>query len=232
MIVLYILLAIILLIVAVLSIKVSVIADYSKEFYLKIKYLFLEIPVYPVSEKKKKKEKPIEEAKEAAPPPEEQAAKKGGKNPIKNFLENEGVSGVIGLINDTARIIGGFFGSIFRHVIFDELFLTIVVGGRDAADTAIKYGRISSAVFPPLGYICSHAKVKKYDADVSPDFLADVSTAEFHVKISFRPIFLVGAVLVLAVKMLFKVIFKLLFSKPQSSDENTNKNKVKQGGAQ
>lgn len=232
MIVLYILLAIILLIAVILSIKVSIIADYSKEFYLKIKYLFLEIPVYPVSEKKKKKEKPIEEAKETAPPPEEQAAKKGGKNPIKTFLENEGVSGVVGLINDTARIIGGFFGSIFRHVIFDELFLTIVVGGRDAADTAIKYGRISSAVFPPLGYICSHAKVKKYDVDVSPDFLADVSTAEFHVKISFRPIFLVGAVLVLAVKMLFKVIFKLLFSKPQSSDKNINKNKVEQGGAQ
>lgn len=232
MIVLYILLAIILLIAVILSIKVSIIADYSKEFYLKIKYLFLEIPVYPVSEKKKKKEKPIEEAKETAPPPEEQAAKKGGKNPIKTFLENEGVSGVVGLINDTARIIGGFFGSIFRHVIFDELFLTIVVGGRDAADTAIKYGRISSAVFPPLGYICSHAKVKKYDVDISPDFLADVSTAEFHVKISFRPIFLVGAVLVLAVKMLFKVIFKLLFSKPQSSDKNINKNKVEQGGAQ
>lgn len=232
MIVLYILLAIILLIAVILSIKVSIIADYSKEFYLKIKYLFLEIPVYPASGKKKKKEKPVEEAKEATPPPEDQAAKKGGKNPIKTFLENEGVSGVVGLINDTARIIGGFFGSIFRHIIFDELFLTIVVGGRDAADTAIKYGRISSAVFPPLGYICSHAKVKKYDVDVSPDFLADVSTAEFHVKISFRPISLVGAVLVLAVKMLFKVIFKLLFSKPQSSDKNINKNKVEQGGAQ
>ena len=195
MIVLYILLAIIILIAAILSIKVSVIADYSQNFYLKVKYLFLEISVYPSSGKKAKKEKPAEETKEDVPSQEEQGAKKGGKNPIKTFLENEGVSGVIGLINDTARIIGGFFGSIFRHVIFDELFLTIVVGGRDAADTAIKYGRVSASVFPPLGYICSHAKVKKYDADVSPDFLADVSTAEFHVKISFRPIFLLRSYL-------------------------------------
>lgn len=231
MIVLYILLAIIVLIAAVLSIKVSVIADYSKNFYLKVKYLFLEIPVYPSSGKKSKKEKPAKEAKKDVPA-EEQGTKKGGKNPIKTFLENEGVSGVVGLINDTARIIGGFFGSIFRHVIFDELFLTIVVAGRDAADTAIKYGRVSANVFPPLGYICSYAKVKEYDADVSPDFLADVSTAEFHFKISFRPIFLLGAILVLAVKMLFKVIFKLLFSKPQSSNQNINKNKIKQGGAQ
>lgn len=229
MIVLYILLAIIILIAAILSIKVSVIADYSKNFYLKVKYLFLEIPVYPSSGKK---EKTAEDKKDDTPAQEEQGTKKGGKNPIKTFLENEGVSGVIVLINDTARIIGGFFGSIFRHVIFDELFLTIVVGGRDAADTAIKYGRVSASVFPPLGYICSHAKVKKYNADVSPDFLADVSAAEFHVKISFRPIFLLGALLVLAVKLLFKVIFKLLFSKPQSSDNNINKNKVKQGGAQ
>lgn len=231
MIVLYILLAIIVLIAAVLSIKVSVIADYSKNFYLKVKYLFLEIPVYPSSGKKSKKEKPAKESKKDVPD-EEKGTKKGGKNPIKNFLENEGVSGVVDLINDTARIIGGFFGSIFRHVIFDELFLTIVVGGRDAADTAIKYGRVSANVFPPLGYICSHAKVKEYDADVSPDFLADVSTAEFHFKISFRPIFLLGAILVLAVKMLFTVIFKLLFSKPQSSNQNINKNKIKQGGAQ
>lgn len=231
LIVLYILLAIIVLIAAVLSIKVSLIADYSKSFHLNVKYLFLDIPVYPQGEKKPKKEKEKKE-EETPPAEEEQKAKKGGPNPIKTFMNNEGVSGVIGLINDAVRILKGFFGSIFRHVVFDQLFLTIVVAGRDAADTAIKYGRVSSAVFPQLGYICSHMKVKEYDADVSPDFLADVSTAEFHFKISFRPIFLVGAALALAVKLLFKVVFKLLFSKPQSSDNNINKNKVKQGGAQ
>ena len=233
MIVLYILLAIIVLIAAVLSIKVSLIADYSKSFCLKVKYLFLEIPVYPTDGKKEKKPKKAQKAEKEPAAEEKQKKEKGGNNPLKTFMNNEGVSGVIGLINDTARIIGGFFGSIFRHVVFDELFLTIVVGGRDAADTAIKYGRVSASVFPPLGYICSHAKVKEYDADVSPDFLAEVSEAEFHFKISFRPIFLVGAVMVLAVKMLFKVVFKLLFSKPESSDNNINKNnKIKQGGAQ
>lgn len=231
MIVLYILLAIILLLAVILSIKVSLIADYRENFYLKVKYLFLEIPIYPGSGKKKpKEEKPAETPKEE--PAKEEKPTEKGKNPIKNFLDNEGVSGVIGLVNDTARILGGFFGSVFRHVIFEELYLTIVVAGRDAADTAIKYGRVSSNVFPALGFICSHAKVKKYDADISPDFLAEVSTAEFHTKISFRPIFLLGALLVLAVKLLFKVIFKLLFSKPKSSDENINKNKIKQGGAQ
>ena len=33
------------------------------------------------------------------------------------------------------------------------------ITGPDAAATAIKYGQISSAVFPAMGYICSKAKV-------------------------------------------------------------------------
>lgn len=229
---LYVILAIILFFVLVLSIKISVIADYSNEFILKIKYLFLTIPVYPRKGEKKPKKEKAEEPPKEEPAEKPVKEKKTGNNPIKNFVNNEGVSGVIALVKDAARILGGFFGGIFRHVIFEKLFLTLTIAGNDAADTAIKYGKVCSAVFPSLGLICSKAKVKQYDADVSPDFLATKSSAEFHVKVSFRPIFLIGAAFVLAIKMLFKVVFKLLFSKPKSSDNNINQNKIKQGGAQ
>lgn len=230
---LYVILAIILFFVLVLSIKISVIADYSNEFILKIKYLFLTIPVYPrKGEKKPKKEKKEEPPKQEEPKAKPVKEKKTGNNPIKNFYNNEGVSGIIALVKEAARIMGGFFGGIFRHVIFEKLFIDLTVAGNDAADTAIKYGKVCAALFPSLGLICSKAKVKEYDVDVSPDFLATKNTAELYAKVSFRPIFLIGAAFALAVKMLFKVVFKLLFSKPKSSDNNINQNKIKQGGAQ
>lgn len=208
-----------------LSIKVSVSADYGKSFSLFLHYLFLKIPLYP-RKSKPKKEKPEKTQKEEKPKEDDSAEKKEKKNPIKTFIDNQGFYGVVDLINDTARILGGFFGSLFGHMIIDDLFLKMYVGGSDAADTAIKYGKICSAVFPSLGKICSSCKVKRYNAEITPDFLATKSEAEFYFKISFRPLLVIWATIIMAVKLLFKVVIKLFCSKPQSSE-----NKIKQGGA-
>lgn len=233
MVFLYILLAIILVIVGILSIRVTVKADFDQKFEAELRYLFLKIPLYPrpQKEKKPKKEKKKTEPKpEEEPKPQKEKKKSDKPNPIITFIKNQGFDGVLNLISDIGSILTGMFGSIFRHVVFNKLYLNLIVAKNDAAATAIEYGKTCERVFPVMGYICSHMKVQKYDVEITPDFLGYRNEAEFHVQISFRPIFLTNAAVAMAFKLLFKVGSKVLLSLFKKSNEHKNNN-IEQGGA-
>ena len=228
MIVLYILLAIIALIVLAFSFRLTLQLDYHEMVELEVRYLFFRFKLLPWEKKEKapKEEKPVEQK----PPEEKKAKEKPAKpNPLKAFWQNEGIDGVIALLKEMARIVSGMFRSVFKHVFIDKLFLQMYIGSGDAAKTANDYGKVCAEVFPALGAICSVMKVRKYDVDLSPDFLANQNETELHTVITLRPIFVTNAAVVMAVRLLFKVVFKVLFSKPDKSNEN--RIETKQGGA-
>lgn len=228
MIVLYILLAIVVLIVLAFSFRLTLQLDYHEIVELEVRYLFFKFQLLPWEKKEKapKEEQPAEKKEPEEKKPKEKPAK---QNPLKTFWQNEGVDGVIALIKETARIVSGMFRRIFKHVIIDKLFLQMYIGSGDAAQTAIDYGKVCAEIFPALGTICSIMKVRKYDVDISPDFLANQNETELHTVITLRPIFVTNAAVVMLVKLLFKVVFKVLFSKPDKSNEN--RIEIKQGGA-
>lgn len=229
MIALYILLGIILLLILLLSIKVRIDAEYIDSFRVKLRWLFLSFDLYPMQkkEKKPKKEKP---KKEEPPKEQEEVPKEKKPNPFKTFYENQGFDGVMQLVRDSADAVGGLMKSVKKHLIIDELFLWIVIShNHDAAQTAIEYGEACQDVYPAMGFICSNLKVKKYDVEIEPDFIGTFSSAQFAFALSVRPIFLINAGIVLAVKLLFKVVLKLLRAKPKTP-ENTETQNI-QGGA-
>lgn len=234
MIALYIILGIIAFFCLVLSVKVRVDAEYIDSFKMRLSWLFLHFDIYPLPPKKPKKEKP---APKEEPPKEEPVEEKPKKpNVFKTFYENQGVPGVIQLIKDTADAVGSMVRSLKKHLIIDELFLWITVSqGSDAAATAIEYGQICKDVFPALGFICSNLHVKKYDAEIEPDFIGTFSSAQFAAAISIRPLFVIGAGIALAVRLLFKVVLKLLRQKPKPAEagsvEINNEAQNIQGGA-
>lgn len=236
MIALYIILGIIAFFCLLLSIKVRVEAEYFDSFKVRLSWLFLHLDLYPMSkkEKKPKKEKPPKEEPEKEEPPKEEKPKK--PNMFKTFYENQGVDGVIKLIKDSADALGSMGKSLKKHLLIERLYLWIVVSSNaDAASTAIEYGEMCKNVFPPLGFICSNLKVKHYDANIEPDFIGTFPSAQFETEIAIRPIFVINAGIVLAVRMLFKVVLKLLRQKPkeqaaESSSENKESQNI-QGGA-
>lgn len=229
MIALYILLGIILLLILLLSVKVRIDAEYIDSFRVKLRWLFLSFDLYPMQKKEKnpKKEKP---KKEEPPKAQEEVPKEKKPNPFKTFYENQGFDGVMQLVRDSADAVGGLMKSVKKHLIIDELFLWIVIShNHDAAQTAIEYGEACQDVYPAMGFICSNLKVKKYDVEIEPDFIGTFSSAQFAFALSVRPIFLINAGIVLAVKLLFKVVLKLLRAKPKTP-ENTETQNI-QGGA-
>lgn len=216
---LYIILGIIALIIILFSIKVSVTAEYADSFSLDVQWLFIKAHIFPQTEEqkakkaakkakkeeKKKKKKPEEEKKEEDKPSEPK------KNIFKEFYENQGFGATVELIQTAAAQLGGFMGSIYRAFVIENLKLLLKVSsGDDAAQNAIKYGKVCSAVYPSMGFICSNMKVKKYEVNVVPDFISQENKAQFALSLSVRPIKLTNAVVVLAFRLLFKVLLKLL----------------------
>lgn len=216
---LYIILGTIALIVILFSIKVSMTAEYADSFSLDVQWLFIKLHIFPQTEEqkakkaakkakkeeKKKKKKPEKEKKEEDKPSEPK------KNIFKEFYENQGFGATVELIQTAAAQLGGFMGSIYRAFVIENLKLLLKVSsGDDAAQNAIKYGKVCSAVYPSMGFICSNMKVKKYEVNVVPDFISQENKAQFALSLSVRPIKLTNAVVVLAFRLLFKVLLKLL----------------------
>lgn len=222
---LYIIGGIIAFFVLVLSIRINISGDYTDDFFLSVSWLFLKFKIFPWEkknkphkEKKPKEEKPAEEA------PEDKKTAEKKDNIFVTFYKNKGFDGVIELINNAAYSLGRMLNSFRKHIVLRELFLnmTVAVNG-DAAATAIQYGRVCQSVFPALSFICSTLPVKKYNAIVEPDYLAAENSAEFSFRISIRPIFFTNAIVVLAVRLIFKVGIKFLMGIKNNKNKNSDK---------
>lgn len=227
---LYVILGIIAFFIILLSIRLCVTVHYEDDVELSVKWLFLNINILPKKEKKEKKKKDAKPKKEKKPQQESEIIKEPKKkkqdNMFVRFYKNRGVSGVVQLLKDTAKAVGGMFKRIGRAFVFDELFISLTVGAGDSAETAIKYGKTCSAAFPAMGLIVSSMRVKKYSIEINPDFINGSNSAKLHTKISVRPIKLINAVIIVAFELLFKVVVKLLkHSKAQKPDVEKQNNR-------
>ena len=228
---LYIILGIIAFFVILLSVKFAVTVHYEDDVAVSVKWLFLKFNILPKKEKedkpkkekeKKKKEEKPEEKSEVIPEPK----KKKKDNMFVRFYRNRGVEGVVELLKDTAKAVGGMFGRIGRAFTFEELIISLVVGAGDSAETAIKYGKTCSVAFPAMGLIVDTMRVKKYNIEINPDFITGKNIARLHTQISVRPIKLINAVIIVAFELLFKVVLKLLkHSKAPTADVEKQVNK-------
>ena len=149
---LYIILGIIAFFVIVLSIPVVLDLEYTDAVRCKVSWLFLKFDIYPFPEKKKKEEKPKKEKKEEKPEEKkEEKPKQKKENFLKTFYNNQGLSGVLELLNNCVAALKRFSVKfIKRAVIFKKFHLDIHITEDDAAATAIKYGkeeRRSNALF-------------------------------------------------------------------------------------
>ncbi len=223
---LYIILGIILFFVLVLSIPVVLELEYTDSVKCRVSWLFLKFDLYPFPEKKKKKkeDKPEEEKKEEKPEEKKDETPKPKKeNFLKTFYNNQGLSGVIELLNNCVRALKRFsVRFIKRAVIIKKFHLDIHITEDDAAATALKYGKVCSGLYPSLGYICSNMKVKDYKVNVYADYCGEKTTVEFITKTAFIPRALINAGIALVFSLL-KQLLKVVISNNKSSNTTNRK---------
>lgn len=157
---------------------------------------------------------------------EDAPAPKQKNNLLKTLYDAHGIDGLLLIVQRTFSYIGTFFGDLAKSLVIDELYLDVRCTKKDAASTAIYYGEVCSALFPMLGAMVSKYKVKKYDINVYPDYLARQSSASFAVSMHLYPIYLIGITLLFGCRMLFKVLLRLIVKiflpKKKENAENSN----------
>lgn len=224
----WILLAVIGLIILLLSVKVKIFAEYSDaNTNLRLQWLFIKIPIYPTEKKEKKpKEKKPEEEKDEAP---SEPKEKKDNNFLQLLYDAHGVDGLVLIVKRLFSYIGTFFGDLMNALVIDDLYIDVMCNKGDAASTAIYYGEVCSALFPLLGALVTKYKVKKYDINVYPDYIAKHSSANYVVSMHLYPIYLIGITLAFVFRLIFKVVFRLIFKvvKHQKSNDNSVKNSDK-----
>ena len=230
----WILLGILALIILALCVKVRFRIEYSAEnTSVLLKWLFLKIKLYPMKNTgKKKKEKtpvPQEEDNTQTENTEEteEPKQKGGNNLLKTLYDAEGIDGLISILQSVLGYTKTFFGNMIHGFVIDELYLDVRCTRSDAAETAIYYGEVCAVLFPLLGALAAKCRMKKYDFNIYPDFIARFSEASFVTAFHFTPMYLMGITLAYVFKLLFGVVLKLIvkISGVKKSEGNRNNNK-------
>ena len=238
MIALYIILGIILFFIAVLSIRFKVYLNYDKKIESYAQWLFIKIPLYPRPEKNPKKEKKKkddgekdEKKDESEEEKKEESPKKKKDNILLTFYNNEGLDGVINILTSLMRALDKVSRRITHCFVLNLFTLNAAVARGDAAETAIAYGKYASVIFPLAGNIISRCSVKKYDINISPDYLADKGECQLEIDMAVSPRKLINSVILLVFDLLFNVLIKFIKGiKKKKTVDNTNiKNKSESG---
>lgn len=107
----------------------------------------------------------------------------------KSFIEGFDANSVLALLAFIGTQTKGTLSKVVtKRVTIKNLQVGLTVTGDDAADTAIKYGQVASVVFPAMSFLTKNMKVRKYDVDLKPDFLATKQKASLHNQVAFRPL--------------------------------------------
>lgn len=201
--------------VLVLSVPVYVTFSYGEKISLTVRYLFIKLHLLPFGEKKPKKEKKPKEEKKEEPKDEK-------PNPILEMVKANGYDGMMEVLSNFGHILALYGGKLFKSVVFDEIEIYITVGTGDSAKTAIEYGKTCQKVYPLLGFICSNNLVKKYDASVEPDFLANHSEGEFYFDFHLIVRKVINSTVGMAFRMLFKVLLKFFVNAKKGKKQPEN----------
>lgn len=115
--------------------------------------------------------------------------------------EQRGFFGAIEFFADAGKALGGAVGKIYRGIRIDRLALHAAISGEDAADTAVRYGRICAGVFPALSFLLGStrgydpASPRTKDIEIVPDFAGEGIKLYFIGEFTLFPLLMVGNLL-------------------------------------
>ena len=178
---------------------------YKDEVTLYVGYLFPFIKLIPMKKsdkpKKEKKKKQEKQKKET----EEKTAEKR-KNPLKDFIDKNGLSGLIDIVKSLASIVLKLAKTVSSHIVVSEFTLTAVIVGEDSADTAMKFAYANAAIFPSAAVIDKNIKKFRRDIHLIPGFDKKETEISLKMKAGIIPVFIIIAAAAAAVKALILLL--------------------------
>ncbi len=197
---LYILLGILGVLAAVLFIPVTVYVRYDGDFFAKVGYPFFRYPIYPPKSDAKAAEKP------------KAALIKAKEKKTKTTKQRKGSAAdrlfeMLALVVDTIEPLWLQMGFLFRHVRLDDIILHLRVGGDDAAEAGIRYGKMQRNLWAGYAFLQHVFTVGRCDVRLCPEFLGREEAVFLSGKIRLAPWVVLAAALRLGVPFLWRLLF-------------------------
>ena len=182
MIALYIFIGLLVFCALILFLPVTVNVGYKDDFVYRLR--ILGIKVYD-------SDKEISEPDNAANKTEG-TVKKEDKEPnvFEKLKQKFGFTEAIKILFSFAKLVFTHNKKYLRHIKINKVILNLSVAGSDAAQTAIEYGMVCSAVYPVLSLVSSVTDIKYKQINVSADFNSDNSKFDFKLNLELSLLFL------------------------------------------
>ena len=169
---------------------------FREELEVRVRYAFVSLRVYPRPEKPAKKEK-----KKAA------RGHRGAKKKeteeklpqLEKLFKEDGVSAVAAYLQMMAKLAADALRRALRVIVVDRLQVRLIVVGEDAADTAVRYGKICAAVYPAQAMLDTVI-------DVEPGFLQEKSSTAVDLRAHVQPLRVLAAAVGLLVRWLVNTV--------------------------
>ncbi|MDR1806148.1 MAG: DUF2953 domain-containing protein [Clostridium sp.] len=211
-----------------LCVRVRLVVDYDESLRsLKLRYLFLSFRLYPQKEKPPKKEKPKKKTSAKKQKKKEETEEKK-PNMLAPFLKQEGIGGIVELLKSALAALGGTLNGLRKGLLLHELrvYASVTAKSGEAADTAILYGKACAVLYPLVNGLMSLVKTRRYDVDVSADYLARETRAQLFVNASLRPIRVLGELILLALRLLKNVLLPIIKANNSQDTEKDKQTKL------
>ena len=186
---------IVLALAAILSLSVAADVRYAEELSLSVGICGFRCRLLPAPEK-------------PAPPPRRKKSAASGKKrkkkpaPPEKPPEKGDLKGTFQIIWDLLKAALPPVGELLGKVRLVRLRVLVTVGGSDAAETALEYGRLCALVYGGYAALQSLIRVKAERVELNCDFLAPETVQE----ISFRLKLRVGSILWAALRIAFRFL--------------------------
>jgi len=207
---LYILLGVLLLLLLPLTARYR----FQDEGRLVVRYAGIPVYVYTTD-----REKERSKAKRAG----KKSKKKTKDGTVKRMtaqLKDGGAAGVLSLLQDGIRLADGTFRRLFHTLHFGRCYIRIVLGGGDAADISLRYGKLSGPIYSARSVLLSLLHIRRLELVMAPDFLAEKDTVTADIRVRACPLRLVWTALCAALSGM-KIMWR--FSNTQSKDGQNGK---------
>lgn len=133
-------------------------------------------------ENKAEKAEPKQE--NSAEPPkkveENKPANTKKSNPISKMVDEDGVLGIMLFVSNLLQTAGTALSTLIKGLHIYSLYVKMIIGSSDAADTGRFFGLVTGYYYPIKGMILNGLKVDQYDDYITADFIAPRSEYELQ----------------------------------------------------
>lgn len=143
---------------------------------------------------------------------------------FKALFDDRGAAGAISFLWQVLLIVFGRFVKVLRGVRVSKFDLKIDVAGDDAAEAALRYGKLCGIVYPLLSLVFQNVRSYKHLIDMKPDFnnKLEYDQVDLNVTLRISPIIIIGHVIALLFDLIVSETKRQVAEKLAAAEMKTN----------